>query len=61
MIFSLTLSPLHQLTVDVVEVAPEKGVIGKQFRKEAKVIMEALAAFTSSQAGSAEKEAADKG
>ena len=49
------------MTVDVVEVAPEKGVIGKQFRKEAKVIMDALAALSSSQAEAAEKEATEKG
>ena len=47
--------------MDVVEVVPEKGVIGKQFRKEAKVIMEGLADLTSSQATAAEKEATEKG
>jgi glycyl-tRNA synthetase len=49
------------LTVDVVEVAPEKGIVGKQFRKEAKVIMDGLSALSSSQAEAAEREATEKG
>ncbi len=32
--------------VDVVEVVPDKGKIGKQFRKEAKAIMEGLSILT---------------
>ena len=47
--------------MDVVEVVPEKGVIGKQFRKEAKPIMEALASLNSSQAEDVAKETAEKG
>ena len=40
---------------------PEKGVIGKQFRREGKAIMETLASLSSSQAETLEKEAAEKG
>ena len=47
--------------MDVVEVVPEKGVIGKQFRKEAKAIMETLATFSTGQAETMETEAAERG
>ena len=43
------------------EVVPEKGIIGRQFRREAKQIMEALAALSSSEAEDVEREAAEKG
>ena len=36
---------LLQRVMDVVEVVPEKGVIGKQFKKEAKPLMEWLGAL----------------
>lgn len=48
-------------TVDVVEVVPEKGIIGKQFRREGKGIMDQLASLSSSQAEELEKETAEKG
>ena len=56
-----SLTDYHQLSVDVVEVVPEKGVIGKQFRKEGKAIMETLSSLTSSQAEAVERETAEKG
>ena len=56
---SLTLS--SQRKVDVVEVVPDKGIIGKQFRKDAKPIMEHLAGLGSSQAELLEKEVSEKG
>ena len=51
----------HQRTVDVVEVVPEKGIIGKQFRREGKGIMDQLASLSSSQAEELEKETTEKG
>ena len=56
-----SLTDCHQLSVDVVEVVPEKGVIGKQFRKEGKAIMETLSSFSSPQADTVERESAEKG
>lgn len=47
--------------MDVVEVVPEKGVIGKQFRREGKAIMDQLASLSSSQAEEIEKETVEKG
>ena len=43
------------------EVVPDKGIIGKQFRKDAKPIMERLAGLDSSQAELLEKEVSEKG
>ena len=49
------------MTVEVVEVVPEKGVIGKKYRKEAKPLMEWLAALTKAQIEDLEKNLTDNG
>ena len=43
------------MSVDVVEVVPDKGVIGKKYRKEAKPLMEWLATLTKTQIEDLEK------
>ena len=50
-----------QVSVDVVEIVPEKGVIGKKYRKEAKPLMEWLATLTKTQIEDLEKNLTDKG
>ena len=49
------------MSVDVVEVVPDKGVIGKKYRKEAKPLMEWLAALTKTQVEDLEKNLTDNG
>ena len=50
-----------QVSVDVVEIVPEKGVIGKKYRKEAKPLMEWLATLTKTQIEDLEKNLTDNG
>ena len=50
-----------QVSVDVVEIVPEKGVIGKKYRKEAKPLMEWLAMLTKTQIEDLEKNLTDNG
>ena len=45
----------------MVEVVPDKGVIGKKYRKEAKPLMERLAALTKTQVEDLEKNLTDNG
>ena len=45
----------------MVEVVPDKGVIGKKYRKEAKPLMEWLAALTKTQVEDLEKNLTDNG
>lgn len=47
--------------IDVVEVVPDKGLIGKQFRKDAKVITELLAGLSGEAVKLVEQELAEKG
>lgn len=47
--------------MDVVELLPEKGLIGKQFRKEAKPLMDHLMTLTSGEIESLEKQLKDNG
>ncbi|XP_072027230.1 glycine--tRNA ligase-like [Amphiura filiformis] len=48
-------------TVDLVEVAPQKGVVGKAFKKEAKVLMEHLAKMSNEEAEALDKTMQEKG
>ena len=50
-----------QRMVDVVEVVPEKGVLGKQFRKEAKPLMDRLTTLSCTEIESMEKQLKDNG
>jgi len=50
-----------QVEVDVLEVVPEKPALGKAFKKEAKVVMEALAKFDSDSAAKMENDFNQKG
>ena len=47
--------------LDVVEVVPDKGLIGKQFRKDAKAITEFLTGLSGDAVKSVEQELAEKG
>jgi glycyl-tRNA synthetase len=49
------------VSVDVVEVVPDKGIIGKKYRKEAKPLMERLAVLTKTQIEDLEKSLTDNG
>ena len=48
-------------TIDVVEIAPQKGVVGKAFKKDAKVLMEHLAKMTNEEAEAFDKNMQEKG
>lgn len=47
--------------MDVLEIVPEKAALGKAFKKEAKVVMEALAKFDSEGASKMEEDFNQKG
>ena len=49
------------MSVDVVEVVPDKRVIGEKYRKEAKSLMKWLAALTKTQVEDLEKNLSDNG
>ena len=49
------------MTVDVVEILPEKGVIGKKYRKEAKPLMDWLAGLKKTEIEQLEKSLVDNG
>ena len=50
-----------QRLVDVVEVVPEKGVIGKRFRKDAKPILEKLSSIVGKEAELMDQQTSAKG
>lgn len=56
------LNSVHvQVTVDVVEIVPEKGIIGKKYRKDAKVLLDWLAGLSKSNIEQLEKQISDGG
>lgn len=52
---------MRQVTVDVVEILPEKGLIGKKYRKDAKPLMDWLAGLTKQDIEQLEKQLTDNG
>ncbi|KAH9369689.1 hypothetical protein HPB48_007656 [Haemaphysalis longicornis] len=54
-------SPCGWLTVDVVEAIPNKAALGKQFKKDAKPVSDALAALTAEQVDKLEKDLNERG
>ncbi|SCV65888.1 hypothetical protein ANAPC5_01269 [Anaplasma phagocytophilum] len=55
------LDPVDHKTVDVVEAVASKPALGKQFKKEAKAVAEALEALTLEQLDALEKQLASHG
>ena len=50
---------LHRV-IDVIEVIPQKGIVGKAFKKDAKFVMEHLASLTEDQVVELEKALKEK-